>query len=121
MMKMELYNGLEKVSIPFKEDDGTENEVVNIYPDVTYQKFEGFGGALTDAAGYVFSQMKKQQQEELLDMYFSENRMGYNRVRIHMDSCDFSTHMYAAVNDEKDEDLSSFPFWMPRRKRREKN
>jgi glucosylceramidase len=97
-------------NISFQKDDGTENQVINLYPHITYEQFEGFGGALTDAAGYVFSQMEKQQQEEMLDMYFSEEAMNYNRVRIHMDSCDFSTHMYSAVEDKKDETLSGFSF-----------
>lgn len=45
--KMEVYD--------FVPEDGTENEVVNLYPGLTYQTMEGFGGAVTDAAGYVFS------------------------------------------------------------------
>ena len=40
----------------FRPDiDGVENQVVNLYPEVTFQTFEGFGGAITDAAGYVLS------------------------------------------------------------------
>ena len=27
-------------------------QVVNVYPQVMYQKVEGFGGAMTEAAGY---------------------------------------------------------------------
>lgn len=91
-------------------DESVENEVLNIYEDVQYQNFEGFGGALTDAAGYVFSHMTKEQQEELLTMYFDEANMGYNQVRIHMDSCDFATHLYEADPDEEDEELTKFSF-----------
>lgn len=97
-------------TILFTEDDGTENAVVNLYPEMTYRTTEGFGGALTDAAGYVFSRMNEKQKEQVLDMYFSEKNMNYNLVRIHMDSCDFSTHLYSAVTDEKDAELSSFSF-----------
>ncbi len=94
----------------FAPEDGTENEVVNLYPDVTFQTMEGFGGAVTDAAGSVFSEMDKDQQEELLGMYFGEEGMGYDRVRLHMDSCDFSTRLYSAVEDETDENLDTFSF-----------
>ena len=33
--------------------EGVENQVVDLYPELTSQMFEGFGGAVTDAAGYV--------------------------------------------------------------------
>ena len=32
-----------------------ENQVVNIYTDVTYQEIVGFGGAITDASAYCYS------------------------------------------------------------------
>lgn len=91
-------------------DDGVENEVLNIYENVQYQTMEGFGGALTDSAGYVFSRMNGKQQEELLTMYFDESHMGYNQVRIPVDSCDFSTHLYEAAPDREDENLEGFSF-----------
>ena len=106
----EIYPEKKQETYTFVPEDGTENEVVNLYPSVTYQVMEGFGGAVTDAAGYVFSQMNEKQQNELLDMYFGPDGMHYNRVRLHMDSCDFSTRLYSAVEDEKDEALETFDF-----------
>lgn len=94
----------------FCPEDGTENEVINLYPSVTYQMMEGFGGAVTDAAGYVFSRMEQEKQDKLLSMYFGKEGMRYNRVRLHMDSCDFSTHLYSAVEKESDENLETFDF-----------
>lgn len=91
-------------------DDGTENEVVNLYPQMSYQQMEGFGGALTDAAGYEFSLLNQEQKEELLSQYFSSDGMNYQHVRIPLDSCDFSTHMYEADSEEKDEALEHFSF-----------
>ena len=104
-MKVILYTSTESEnlrisSIISQKDDGVENEVFNIYPEVKYQTFEGFGGAITDSAGYVFSKLSEEQQNEILDTYFSPENMGYNQVRIHMDSCDFSTHMYEADPNE---------------------
>lgn len=90
--------------------DGVENQVVNLYPEVTYQTFEGFGGAITDAAGYVYSLMDAEQRRQVIQSYFSPNQIGYNRVRIHMDSCDFSTGMYEAMSDPDDRALDSFSF-----------
>lgn len=71
-MQMELFSswGKEQVEterqiLLFEQDDGTENQVINLYPQRTYQTLEGFGGAITDAAGYVFAQMNEEQQEPL--------------------------------------------------------
>ncbi len=44
--------------------------MINLYPEITYQNLEGFGGAITDAAGYVYSEMNKEQQEQVVRMYF---------------------------------------------------
>ena len=38
----------------FKPDAGEENHVINIYPEVTYETLEGFGGAITESAAYVY-------------------------------------------------------------------
>jgi glucosylceramidase len=99
---------LRQTVLTSEKDTGEENQVLNIYEDVRYQTMEGFGGAITDAAGYVFSKMNKEQQKAMLQMYFGENEMNYGRVRIHMDSCDFCTHMYEADSDPEDEKLEKF-------------
>lgn len=96
---------------PFLPDaEGVENHVVNLYPEITYQTFEGFGGAITDAAGSVYAQMDEGQKRQLMDTYFSSEKLGYNRVRIHLDSCDFSTGAYEAMSDPEDRELNSFSF-----------
>lgn len=43
-------------TVCFTEGD-RENQVVNLYPEITYETFEGFGGAITQGAGYVYSQI----------------------------------------------------------------
>lgn len=90
--------------------NGVENQVVNLYPAVTFQTMEGFGGAITDAAGYVYSLMSQEQKRQLMESYFSPEQMKYGIVRIHMDSCDFSTEMYEAMSDPGDRELRSFSF-----------
>ena len=89
-------------------DGGEENRLLNLYPSVTYQKFEGFGGALTESAGYVYGQMREEQKRELLQEYFDADRMGYRMVRIPIDSCDFSLGHYEAVESARDSGFSSF-------------
>lgn len=92
------------------DNEGVENQVVNLYPEVTFQTLEGFGGAITDAAGYVYSLMEEAQKRRLMETYFSPERMRYGIVRIHMDSCDFATEMYEAMSDPDDRELKSFSF-----------
>ena len=89
-------------------DNGEENYLLNLYPSVTYQVFEGFGGALTESAGYVYQQMDEGQREELLREYFGEGNMNYRMVRIPIDSCDFSLGHYEAVEREGDRTFESF-------------
>lgn len=100
-------NFIEK-RIEFVPDGGEENHLVNIYPTMEYQTFEGFGGAMTESAGYVFSQMNETQQEEMLGQYFDRKEMGYRMVRIPIDSCDFSLGHYEAVEEAADTEFSGF-------------
>lgn len=102
--------------LDFLPDNGEENQLVNLYPQMKYQEFEGFGGALTESAGYVFGQMRKEQQDELLRQYFGADQMKYRMVRIPIDSCDFSLGHYEAVEDAKDKAFCGFQL-----KRVEKN
>ncbi len=50
----------ETIFLPDTEE--VETQVVNLYPELTFQTFEGFGGAITDAAGYVYSLMSAEQK-----------------------------------------------------------
>lgn len=72
----------------------SENNVVNVYPEVSYQTFEGFGGAITESAAWVYAQMDLEQRRELMDACFGPDGMGYRFVRIPIDSCDFSLAQY---------------------------
>lgn len=92
------------------DEQGIENQVINLYPEVTFQSLEGFGGAITDAAAYVYSLMTDAQKQILLQTYFSPDQMQYGIVRIHLDSCDFSTQMYEAMSNPMDRELRSFSF-----------
>lgn len=104
-----VMNGTETAVIPFEADvKCVENQIVNLYPKLRYETIEGFGGAITDSAAYVYSLMSESQKKELMETYFSPEKMKYGMVRIHMDSCDFSTDMYEALSDETDKELRNF-------------
>lgn len=89
-------------------DKGEENRLLNLYPSVTYQTFEGFGGALTESAGYIYGQMREEQKEEMLREYFGAEKMGYRMARIPIDSCDFSLGHYEAVENALDISFAGF-------------
>jgi glucosylceramidase len=99
-----------KQNIVLREDEGEEHKVINLYPEAEFETLEGFGGAITDSAAYVYSLMNEIQKQQLMSTYFSPEKMRYGIVRIHMDSCDFSVDMYEAVSEEKDEELRTFSF-----------
>lgn len=97
-------------TLTFCPDPGTENEAVNLYPDMTDETFEGFGGAVTESAAYVYSLMDEEQKRKLLEAYFTPERMNYTLVRVHLDSCDFCVEPYEAMSDPDDRALDSFSF-----------
>ena len=101
---------IEEEIVDFQEDLEREDELINLYPQVKYQSLDGFGGAITDSAGYVFSLMNEDRKKEVLKQYFGKDNMKYNMVRIPIDSCDFSLGHYEADSDEADEDFSKFSF-----------
>lgn len=74
-----------------------EKDLVNLYPDVQYQTVNGFGGAFTDAAGYVYAQMPQEKKRELIHAYFSRDGLRYSLGRTSIDSCDFSTEQYDSL------------------------
>lgn len=87
----------------FEKVDEVENEVLNLYPQVRYQTIEGFGGAVTDSAAYIYSLMDERQKEQVLDEYFHPEKMNYQMVRVPIDSCDFSLEHFEASSKENQE------------------
>ncbi len=94
----------------FADDKGEENQLVNLYPQITKQKMEGFGGAVTDSAGYIYSLLDDTQKKKMVETYFGKDEMRYSLVRIPIDSCDFSLEHYEADPDEADETFQNFSF-----------
>lgn len=82
-----------------------EMEVINIYPDISYQTFIGFGGAFTDSSGYALSLLPTQKQDELINEYFSDKNLNYTLCRLPIGSSDFSRDSYCY---SKKKDLSDF-------------
>lgn len=96
--------------VPFLEDGGREEKLINLYPQAVYQTLEGFGGAITESAAYIYSLLDPSQKKRMLDTYFGGDAMKYRFVRIPIDSCDFSLSHYEADGDEADGELRQFSF-----------
>ena len=87
---------------PKEYKESVEFNVINIYEDIYYQEFIGFGGAFTDSSGYSFSLLNNEKQDSFINDYFNNN---YSLGRIPIASSDFSTHSYSYSEKE---DLSDF-------------
>ena len=57
--------------LPFSIDTDGGYNLINLYPEVCFEEFEGFGGAITDSSAYVYSLMPENLKEELINAYFS--------------------------------------------------
>lgn len=93
-------------TLRFTADMGVEKQVVNLYPQIQYQQFEGFGGAFTDSAGYVYARMSDENKSRLLNAYYGPGGLGYTLGRTHLDSCDFSLQHYAAIDEKSLQNFS---------------
>ena len=93
----------------FTEDNNNQElNIINLYPKETFQSFMGFGGAFTEAAGYVYAKVSPCIQDRLIVDYFSEEGLDYVLGRCPIDSCDFALGNYSAVTDPMDKELASF-------------
>ena len=86
-----------------------ETEIsVFVEPDITFQKFMGIGGAITDASAEVFAKLSKEKQQELLDAYYTSDKgIGYSLLRTTIHSSDFGSGSHTYIK-EGDRDLKTF-------------
>ena len=71
-----------------------EYQVINVYPEIKYQSFLGFGGAFTQSSGINFSKLSDEKKESFIKDYFSEDGLAYNLGRLTIGSSDFSDKSY---------------------------
>ena len=88
---------------PKKYNSLTDREVINIYPDMTYQEFVGFGACITEASAYNYSLLPDGKKKEFMDDMFS--KINYSLCRLTIGSCDFALSSYSYA---KKHDLSDF-------------
>lgn len=84
----------------------------------TFQTIEGFGGAFTDAAATVFSQLPPKAQEQFLKANFDPvEGNGYTLCRTTIHSCDYAPQMYTYDDTPGDKDLKNFSIDHDRKER----
>ncbi|WP_099469246.1 glycoside hydrolase family 30 protein [Konateibacter massiliensis] len=81
--------------------------VVNVYPEVKYQNFRGFGGAFTEASAHNYALLSNDKKKNIIADYFSKDGLRYNFGRVHMNSCDFGLGNYTYIEDG-DVELKTF-------------
>ena len=107
----EAYTRTKDIPVTLEADEPSQLEsgVVNLYPGITYQTIEGFGGAMTETSAYLFLKMDEETRKQALSCYFGENGLRTRFIRTHIDSCDYSLEEYAAVeNPLEDPQLTTF-------------
>ncbi|GMH77123.1 hypothetical protein TL16_g07301 [Triparma laevis f. inornata] len=92
----------------FEESDNGGWQKIKLDPSVTYQKIQGFGGALTDAAAITINTLNPEMQTKLLENYYSAEGIEYTVGRVPIASCDFSTGVYSYDETENDFELNDF-------------
>ncbi len=76
---------------------------VSVYPMARLQVFEGFGGAVTEAAAVSWKRLPQNQQKAFLEACFSEGGLRYTVGRTHMGSCDFALGNYTCKQAATDQ------------------
>jgi len=80
-----------------------------VKPAETCQVIEGFGGALTESSAWVLAQLPPAKRLEVIRRYYDPAEgIGYTLARTHINSCDFSLHIWSLDEVPGDYDLLHF-------------
>lgn len=105
------YPEVKEIPVTLEADEARhlESGVLNVYPQITYQTIEGFGGAMTETSAYLWSQMDPETRKKSLAEFFGPEGSHVRFIRIPLDSCDYSLEEYQAVEDPiADPELTTF-------------
>ena len=86
-------------------EDNIENQIIHIYPNISYQKIIGFGGAFTGSTCYVLDNIDNDMKNTIISEYFKKDGLNYSICRLPIGSSDFSLKSYSYSNKN---DLSDF-------------
>lgn len=84
-------------------------DALTVDPAQAYQQMVGFGGALTESSAWVLAQLSPEKRLEIIRRYYDPaDGIGYTLARTHLNSCDFSLHMWALDETPGDYYLRDF-------------
>ena len=75
--RRELYFSESNIT-PSKLTEKTEFKTIMVYPEKTYQKFLGFGGAITQSSTISFLKLPDEAKESFVKDYFSSDGLNYS-------------------------------------------
>ncbi|MFT6165498.1 MAG: glucosylceramidase [Vicingaceae bacterium] len=96
----------EVIELDFKK--APNMETLELFPERTFQKVTGYGGAFTEASAYLLNKMSAAKRKEILEAYFAEGGANYTLTRTHINSCDFSLANYSYAEVANDTTLEHF-------------
>eukprot|EP00930_Biecheleria_cincta_P087516 TRINITY_DN7673_c0_g1_i3.p1 TRINITY_DN7673_c0_g1~~TRINITY_DN7673_c0_g1_i3.p1 ORF type:complete len:815 (-),score=114.55 TRINITY_DN7673_c0_g1_i3:45-2489(-) len=97
-----------KPAVPFESDFEFSGPTISVDILRADQELLGFGGAFTEASALVFHDLSAELQDEVLELYFGLDGIGFSLGRIHINSCDFSAGNYDFDNIVDDFQLNHF-------------
>lgn len=103
-IKRNLYLHTTKMKVSINKNI-PENKLLIVYPEITYQNWLGFGGALTNSSCYVLKNLNEDIYNKIMDEYFNESALNYSFCRLPIGSSDFSKNSYSYSTKK---DLSDF-------------
>jgi glucosylceramidase len=89
--------------VPMTTSSSPGVNTIRIDPTEHFQVIRGFGGAFTDSSAFVFSKLKEELQEQVLELLWGASGQKYNLARLTIGSTDFSTvagYSYAEVPND---------------------
>lgn len=99
-------------SVPLPALSSTSNatrSTITIDPAQRFQEMVGFGGALTESSAWALAQLPPERRAEVIRRYYDpKDGIGYTLARTHINSCDFSLHLWALDETPGDYDLHDF-------------
>lgn len=108
LITTDLNKGLHWRQTPLESAPLDAAHQVSLYPQARGQRFEGFGGAFTEAAAACWQRLSAENQADFMEKYFGPTGLRYTAGRAHINSCDFALGNYACVDDPADEALAGF-------------
>lgn len=110
-LEIEVYETSEsgnKLTLINDFQNGENASKIVLNDEIKFQTITGFGGSFTESSAYLLNRLSKQNRDQILQAYFSDDGARYSLTRTHISSCDFSLNNYTYAPVEGDIKLEHF-------------